>query len=140
MEKRDSLAVGADARSFVNQPNAQSAAPTERAVEVVDGEAHVMDSLAALREELSDWRVGRLGLEQLDQRAAGNEPDDASTVRIGERDFGHSEHVTVEGNTLGQSVHGDADVGDRCASDLGRRLFHVIKLLSIETAGVATEW
>jgi hypothetical protein len=43
-----------------------------------------MDSGAALRDEASDRRVGSVGLEQFDQRLAGDEADDAGAVRVGE--------------------------------------------------------
>ena len=140
MQKRDALAVGTDARAFIDQSNAQCAAAGKDAVEIIDGKAHVMDSLTSLRDELSDWRIRRLRLEQLDQRVSRGEPGDASPVRIVERDFGHAQHVSIEGDAVGQSLHGDSDVRDRCASRPAERLFHVIKLLGTETGGVSSEW
>ena len=140
MEERDAPALGAGPRLFVDEANAQRAAAGQRAVEIFHREADVMDPGTALRDELSDWRIRRLRLEQLDQRVSRGEPGDASTVRIVERDFGHPQHVTIERDAVGQSIHGDSDVRDRCASGLGRRLFHVIKLLNTETGGVASEW
>src|SRR5262249_11559267 len=50
----------------VDQPEAAAGEVRERGLEVLDGEADVVDALAPLRQELRDRRVLRGGLEQLD--------------------------------------------------------------------------
>ena len=44
MQKRDPFLLGADAGGLVNKANAGRTTPLEDGVEVVDGEAEVMDS------------------------------------------------------------------------------------------------
>ena len=137
MEERDAPALGAGPRLFVDEANAQRAAAGQRAVEIFHREADVMDPGTAFRDELADRRLGCLRLEQLDERIARGQPEDARAVRIGERHLIQSEHVTIKRDTLSEAVYGDADVGDRRAGGPWGRLFHVIKLLVTDTTGVA---
>ena len=54
MQEGDALAFGAHARSFVDQRDTRRTAARERRVEVVDGEADVVDTRTSLVEELRD--------------------------------------------------------------------------------------
>ena len=85
VEERDTFPFGAEPGRLVDQPKAGGAAAREGTVEVVDGEADVMDAGAAFGDELADGRVRILGLEQLDERVTGREAGDAGTVGVVER-------------------------------------------------------
>ena len=132
MEERDTFPFGAESRHFVDQPNAGGPAARERTVQVVDGEADVMDAGASFGDELADGRLGVLGLEKLHESLTGGEAGDARTIGIVELDLGETEQVAVEGENLVERAHGDANVGDArsTAGDVG----HVSALVR-ETAG-----
>ena len=67
------------------------------AVEVVHGEADMMNAGPAPGDEPGDRRVVLAGFEQFHQRIAGGEPGDGGAVGVVERHLGHAEHVAVEG-------------------------------------------
>ena len=60
VEERDTFPFGADAGCLVDEANSGGAAASEGTVEVVDGEADVMDAGATFGDELADRRVGTL--------------------------------------------------------------------------------
>ena len=100
----------------VDEPDAGGAAALERRVQVVHDEADVMDAGTAPRHEPTNRRIRRLGLEQLDERITGREPDNGGAIGVLERHFGQAEHIAVERKCLLQRAHGDADVRDAGAA------------------------
>jgi hypothetical protein len=56
VQKRDSLALGADARALVNQSQTRIAAFAQRPVQIVDRKTNVMDSGTAPLEEPGNRR------------------------------------------------------------------------------------
>lgn len=95
MKKGDAFALCSDAGCLVDQPQSGCSAARKRPVEVVHGETHVMDPGAALGHKLPDWRVFGLGFEQFHQRFSGSNTRDSGAVGVVERNFGHSEDITV---------------------------------------------
>ena len=112
MQKRDPLAFGADTRALVDESDPCVSASVERGVEVIDGEAHVVNSGSALRHVARDGRVGRGRLEELDERLACGESRDAGAVGVIELDGRETEHVAVEWHELVEGTHGDSNVRD----------------------------
>ena len=127
MEERDTFPLGAEPGRLVDEPETCRPASRERTVQVVDGEADVMDAGAAFGDELADGGFGVQGLEQLDEGVAGIETSDASTVGVVERDLGETEQIAVEGKNLVERAHGDSNVGD--ASGTARDVGHVSALV-----------
>jgi hypothetical protein len=97
VEERDSLSLGTNARCFVDETNASGSATVERAIEIVDDKADVVDAGPPSFDESTDRRVGDARFEQLDERITGREAGDASSVRIVERDFVEPQDVAIEG-------------------------------------------
>jgi len=95
MQEGDAFAFGANSRGIVDEPQSGCSAARKRPVEVVHGEAHVMDAWAPLGHELPDRRVFGLGFEQLNQRFSGSDTRDSGAVGVVERNFGHAEDITV---------------------------------------------
>ena len=87
MQERDPLALGADPRFLVDELKTRLPTALEGRVEVVDRKANVVDSGAAAVDEATDRRILVLGLEELDNRLAGGEPDDARTIGVVQRNF-----------------------------------------------------
>ena len=116
MQERDPLALGAEARRLVDEANAVRAAAIERRVEIVDGEANMVNARPALRDELPDRRIRRFGLQKLDERLAGREARDLCAVRVIERDLGQPEDISVERNAIVEAANRDPDVGDSSAA------------------------
>jgi hypothetical protein len=127
MEKGDTFPLGSLAWGLVDQSNTRCTTTLEGIVEVVDGEADVMDAGTSSGDELADGRVRMVGLEQLDERFASGEASDASTVRVIEIDFREAEEIAVEGENLVERAHGDSHVGD--ASCTARYVSHVSALV-----------
>lgn len=96
MQERDTLAFGAPPRLRIDHDDSGGTASPQGIVEVVDGEAKVMDPGAALLDELGDGRSGGGGLEHLDERVTGGVARDAGAVGIRERDVGKTEDVVQE--------------------------------------------
>lgn len=67
MQKCDALAFGTEPRALIDEVNAGRFAALERAVEIVHGEADVMDARTTLGQELSDWGSGFIWLEEFDE-------------------------------------------------------------------------
>ena len=74
MQKRDAFAFGTDAGSVIDESDPFAAAAVECSIQIVDGEADVMDAGPAFGDELGNGRIGSLSLEQLDQGVAGASP------------------------------------------------------------------
>ena len=96
MKEGDALSFGTDSRALVHQRHAGGAALREHCVEVVHGEAQVVNAGTALFNEARDRRVGAVGLEQFDEDVAGDESANAGTIAVGEWLAGESENVTKE--------------------------------------------
>jgi hypothetical protein len=112
MEERDTFPFGAEAGCFVDEADACGFATRERAVEIVNREANVVNAGTSFGDELADWRLGGVGLEELNERLAGLHSGNAGAVGIVKRDLRHAEDVAVEGKDLIKCLHGDAHVGD----------------------------
>jgi hypothetical protein len=125
MEKRYTFPLRADAGRLVDEPDTRGPAPVQRAVEVVDGEANVVDAWPSLRDKLPDRGVAALGLEQLDERLAGGESHDPRSIRILQRRLGHPEDIAVEGHQLREPSDGNADV---CDAGSAAYIFHTLRL------------
>ena len=54
MEESDVLALGTEARGFIDEPDARDAAALQRRGKVVDLETHVVDAGTALGDEFAD--------------------------------------------------------------------------------------
>lgn len=119
MQEGNALALSADPWGFVYESETGVAAALQHAVEVVHGETHVMDSGATFGDILADRGILGGGLQQFHQRFPGGEPDDGRAVGITERDLGHLEHITHEGQQLVDGAYGDPDVGDARAAANG---------------------
>ena len=97
MEKGDALAFGSAAGFRIDRRKTCGAAARQHVVEIVDGEAQVVDAWATLLDELGDRRsVGR-GLKQFHHRFTGSVSCDACSIGIGKRDVGKSEDVAEQG-------------------------------------------
>jgi hypothetical protein len=127
MQERDTFPFGTEAGGLVDQPDTGGPAALERTVEVVDGEADVVNARSPLGDELADGLLGIVGLEELDERLAGGEPGDACAIGIVELDFGQAEHVAVEGEDPVERTDGDPHVGD--ASSTAGCVSHVSALV-----------
>ena len=69
-----------------------------------------MNPRPAFGNETRDRGFLVLSLEQLDQRLAGAEPDDARPVRIVERRFPQTENIAEEWKGVRECLYGDSDV------------------------------
>ena len=116
MQEGDALAFGADAGRLVDQPQSGCSATRKRPVEVVHGEAHVMDAGAPLGHKLPDRRVFGLGFEQFHQRFSGSDTRDSGAVGVVERNFGHPEDITIEREQRIEGLYGNPNVGDARAA------------------------
>jgi hypothetical protein len=67
MEEGDTFSLGAEPGGVVDESDAGSPAAGKRLIQVVDGEADVVDAGASLGDELANRALGRLGLEELDE-------------------------------------------------------------------------
>jgi len=125
MQKSDPLSFGADTWRLVDETDAGGATAREGRVQIVDDEADVMNPRSSFGDELSDWRVRRVGLEQLDECVTGGESGDARSIGIVERHVGQLQHVAIEWKELVEPAHGDADMGDPRAAARRLRQEHV---------------
>lgn len=102
MEEGDALSFRSDPRDLVHQRHAGGTALREHCVEVVHGEAQVVNAGTAFLDEARDRRVGTVGLEQFDKHVAGDESANARTIAVGERFVGESENVPKKRERVGQ--------------------------------------
>lgn len=110
MEKGNALALGTTSRSLVDESNADRAAASEGCLQIVDREAHVVNTRTAFGDELSNGRVGRIGFEELDERFARSKPDYVGAIRILQRHGWHAEHIAVKGDQCLEILNCNADV------------------------------
>ena len=96
MYEGDPLSLGARSRGIVDEPYAARPASLQGSVEIVNGEADVMNCGATALNEPGDRGFGRVGLEQLDQRFSRLERDDTRPVPIGDSGFVQSQDIPVE--------------------------------------------
>src|SRR5262245_6591168 len=85
MEEGDVFAFGSQARCLVDELDACVPAALERSAKVVHGETDVMDSGAALGDELANRGFGTFSLEKLHEGFAGAEAGDPGAVGIVQR-------------------------------------------------------
>lgn len=112
MEERDTLALRADARHFVDKLNSRLPAPLENSVQVVDGEANVVYSRSALLDKPGDRRARVCRLEELHQGFSRSEPSDAGAVRVIKRHLREAEHIAEKRHALAERPDCDADMRD----------------------------
>ena len=115
MKEGDSLSFGANARRLVDKADAGGATSVEHRIEIVNGEADVVNTGATLGDKLANRTIRRLGLEEFNERLSSNEPGNASAVRVIERRFAKAEHIAIKGKNLVERPHGNADMGDACS-------------------------
>ena len=126
MQEGYSFAFRTQPGCLVDEPNAGRTAARKRTVEVVHGEADVVNSGAAPGHELPDGRVIRLGLEQFHQRLSGGKASNGCPVGVVQRYLGHAEHVTVQGQQRIQCRDGNADVRDSGSARSWHGLFRSV--------------
>ena len=112
MEKRDSFSFRPDPRDIVDELNSRPAAALEGAIQIVDGEADVMQARASLRHEAADRRIGVRCFQQLHERASGIETRYARAIRVIQLDLVETKDVTKKRQIGSQGLYGNADVGD----------------------------
>jgi hypothetical protein len=87
VKKRDPLALGANSRRLIYELNPGPAAALHRRLEIVHGEADVVNAGPSVRQEFPDWRGGIASLQKLDQRLARGEAEDAGPIGIVQRNL-----------------------------------------------------
>lgn len=111
MQKGDPFPLRPYARLFVDELNAGRPAPRQRRVQIVDGEADVMDSRTPFGHKARDRGIGIIGFEKLYQRLASAEPDYVRAVGIVQRNLRQPQHIPEEGKALGEGLDRDSNVG-----------------------------
>jgi hypothetical protein len=114
------LSFGPGSGDFVKQCHAGGSARRESRVEVVDGEAEVVNAGTALFNEARDRRVRTLGLEQFDEHIAGLEACDPRAVAVAEGDDGESEDVAKERQGVAEGTHCESQMGNAGTAKVGR--------------------
>src|SRR5205823_5020112 len=112
VKKGDAFPIGAGARHVVDELDARAPAAVEGRVQVIDGEADVMNAGTAFGDELADRRVGLFGFEQLHERVSRTHGGDAGAVGVVEGLLRKSQQVTIEWKHAIERLDGDADVRD----------------------------
>ncbi len=112
MQESNSLALRADARDVVNQSSPRGAAALERCVQIIHGEANVMNGGASPGDEPPDWRIRLLRLEQLDNRASSVQSGYPRAVGVGQIDLRQPKNFPVERENFGDGAHRNPDMGD----------------------------
>ena len=112
MEKGDGFALGAEPRFVIDQANTCTTTAFQCSVQIIDGEADVVNAGTAFGDELADRRLGRFGLEELDERVARAQTGDTSTIGIVQRLLGHAEQIAVEGQESIERVDSNSDMSD----------------------------
>jgi len=120
VEKSDSFSLRSHTWCFIDQLDPPRTAAGEGAVQILDGEADVMEAWSATVDESRDRGVGGVRLEQLDERVAGREAGDVSTVRILERMIVEAEEISIERKQLVDRANGDSNVRDARSTTSGR--------------------
>ena len=110
MQKRDALLLRTNPRHFVDEANTSGPAARQRSVEVVDGEADVMNPRAAFGHEPADRRFRGFRFEQLDERFSGRHAGDARPIGVVEGHVRQTEDVAVKRQDLIEGPHRNSDV------------------------------
>lgn len=111
MHERDAATAGTAPRGGVDELITGGATAFQRAVEVGDAVADVMDPGAAPGEEFGNRRIGVARLEQLDVDVAETQRNDGRAIRLFGRLGSDAEDVLIEGQGVGDAGDRDADVG-----------------------------
>ncbi len=119
MEKGDSLPLRTHARRLIDKANSLVAAAREGTVEILNGEADVMNSRTAALEKFRDRRVGRARLEKLDQLVTGGKTGNAGPIGVVERMLVESEEISIERQHLVDRAYGDSNVRDARSTTRG---------------------
>lgn len=119
MEKGDAFALRPNARRFVYEPHAGRAAALEGLIQVIHGEAHVMNARAALCHEFRDGRIRRFALQQLHEGFPGRVALNTRSVGIVHRSVWQAEHVAIERDALVQRADSDSNVRDGSSTARG---------------------
>lgn len=119
MEERDALALRTEAWHFIDDVNTVRLASREHCVNVVHVEANVVNAWSSLGKELPNGGFGLLGFEQFHKRLAGCDRFDAGAVGIVERDFRHSEDISVQRQNRLKGLDGDTEMGDAGTAGCG---------------------
>jgi len=112
MNKSDQTATRTHSRRLVNEPCSFVLQFRERGVDVRHLDCDVVHSRPALREKLSDGRVGTQRFEQLDVRVAHRQHaylDALFSDFLGRIDF-QPERIAPHGQTIFDAWSGDSDV------------------------------
>ena len=112
MKERDSLLLRTDPRGLIDETNAGCATPIESSVEVVHGEANMVNTGATFGDIAANRRVRGFSFEQFNERFASREADNRCTVGVVERDFWQIEDVAIERQDLFEGPHCNSDVRD----------------------------
>ena len=111
MQKRDPFPLRADARLLVDELHPRRPATRQRCIQVVDGEADVMDAGTPPGDKARDGGIGVVGLQQLHQGLPRAEAGYAGAVGVIQRNFGQSQHIPEKRQALGEGFDRDSDVG-----------------------------
>jgi hypothetical protein len=112
MEKSDVFALGAEPGGVIDQSHTCTTTAFQCSVQIIDGEADMVNAGAAFGDELADRRLGGFGLQELDERVARAQTGDPGSIGIVQRLFGQAEQVAVERQNTVERINGDSDVSD----------------------------
>lgn len=112
MNEGDSLALGARARDFVNQPCPRIPAAFQSRVQIVHRKADVMNRRATPGDKSADWRVRLCRLQQLDNRSPRIQSRYPRAVGVLQIDGRQPQDFPVERQNLGDGAHGNPDVSN----------------------------
>ena len=112
MKKRDAFPFCADPGCFVDEANAGCATSFEGSIQIVDREADVVNSGAALGNEAADRRLGRFRFEELDEGITRSESGDRRPIGIVQLYFRKLENIAIEREDLGEGPYRDANMRD----------------------------
>src|SRR5687768_12276696 len=112
MQEGDSLPLRSKARRLIDELDACGTTAIQRPVQIIDGEADVMNPGPAPREVFPNRSIRSRWLEQLDETLSGRDGLDAGPVGVGQLYRRHSEHVAEEGELRGNGFERDSYVGD----------------------------
>jgi hypothetical protein len=112
VKEGDEVAAGTGTGHLVDQLEAGFATLCEGGADIGDAVGNVVETRAALRQELADGTIGPGGGEQFDQLLATADQRrlGALVVHGGAERDGETERAGVEGEGLVECVGGDADV------------------------------
>lgn len=121
MQECDSLSFCSDAGRLVDQSDSSGTTLRERLIEVIDGEADVVDPGSPPRDEAADRGILIHCLEELDEGPPSVEPRDVRSVHVSKPYRLHLENFTTERSEIFQRSDSDSDVRDSRALGGSRR-------------------